>query len=237
MITLYAMRSPNVYKIAIMLEETGLPYRLQHVRLGAGDHLKPEMLALNPNGKLPIIVDSDGPDGQPITVFESGAILVYLAEKSGKLMGSNARSRFEVLQWLMVQVSGVGPMFGQHVHFTTYAPKEGNAYAQDRYRSQVYRQFDALQTRLAEQPFVAGPEYSIADIAIFPFVRSILRYGVTFEDRSDLARWFDEMSARSAVNRAIEALAEIDADDAATFRSLDQDSLDRLVDRGRYVRT
>jgi GST-like protein len=236
-ITLYAMRSPNVYKIAIMLEEIGLPYRLEHVRLGAGDHLKPEMLSRNPNGKLPIIEDDEGPDGRPITVFESGAILIYLAEKSGQLMGSDPRSRLEVLQWLMIQVSGIGPMFGQHVHFTTYAAQVGNEYALERYRSQVYRQLDVLQARLAQRPFIAGPDYSIVDIATFPFIRSILRYGVTFGDRGYLTRWFESVAGRPAVERAIAALSEIDAQDAATFRSLDQDSLDRLVDRGRYART
>lgn len=237
MITVYAMRSPNVHKVVIMLEETGLPYLLKHVHLDRGEHLSPEMLALNPNGKVPVIVDTDGPGGAPVTIFETGAILIYLAEKAGALFGSTALSGYEILQWLMVQVSGVGPMFGQHVHFTHYAPQEGNAYSRDRYRSQVIRQFETLDRRLGASRYVGGDDYSIADIAMFPYLRSIRSYKIDFGVHPHLLAWFDAMSERPAVHRANDALAEITAIDAAAFPAMSEEALDRIVNRGAFAKS
>lgn len=236
MITVYAMRSPNVFKVVIMLEEIGLPYALKHVRLDQGEHLTPEMLALNPNGKIPVIIDTDGPGHESITIFETGAILIYLAEKAGRLLGENDRARYELLQWLMVQISGVGPMFGQHVHFVNYAPQEGNEYSRKRYRSQVIRLLETIDKRLGETAYVGGPDYSIVDIAMFPYLRSIRTYGIEFDRFPKLQTWFDAISERPAVIRANEAMADIISADAASFPKMDKDALDRIVNRGRYAK-
>src|ERR1700726_4475292 len=172
MIDFYALTSPNVQKIHIMLEECALPYKEHFVDVWKGDQFKPEFLKLNPNGKIPVIVDHEGPGGRPYTVFESGAILVYLADKTGQFLAKDGPARYDALQWMMVQMTTVGPMFGQYVHFMRFAPK-GNDYSLNRYRTQVRRVLEVLEGRLAAVPFLGGQDYSIADIATFPWARNI----------------------------------------------------------------
>src|SRR5215467_5607382 len=162
MIDLYAMGSPNVVKIYIALEEMGLPYTVHPVDVFGEAQFKPEFLKLNPNAKVPVIVDHDGPGGTPYTLFESGAILLYLAEKTGQCLPKDTIARFDAIQWMMVQMTLVGPMFGQYVHFMRFAPKD-NHYALDRYRTQALRALEVLEKRLAAAPFLGGGSYSIAD--------------------------------------------------------------------------
>ena len=164
MIELHMWPTPNAHKVTMLLEETGLPYRTVEVNIGAGDQFKPAFLGISPNNKMPAIVDPDGPDGRPISVFESGANLLYLAEKTGRFLPADARGRYEVLQWLMFQMASVGPMLGQAHHFRDYAP-EKLPYAIDRYTNESRRIYRVVDTRLADRDYVAG-EYSIADMAI-----------------------------------------------------------------------
>ena len=172
MIDLYAMGSPNVVKIYIALEEMGLPYTVHPVDVFGEAQFDPEFLRLNPLAKVPVITDHDGPGGKPYTLFESGAILQYLAEKTGQFLPKDPIGRFDALQWMMVQMTLVGPMFGQFVHFMRFAPK-GNDYALDRYRTQARRALEALDTRLGVAPFLGGATYTIADIATFPCGRAM----------------------------------------------------------------
>ena len=172
MITLYGMTSPNVVKVIIALEELGLPHQLKTVDVFSGQQFEADFVKLNPNAKVPVIVDSEGPGGKPYTVFESGAILLYLAEKTGKLLPTEGAARYDIIQWLMVQLTGVGPMFGQFVHFFRFAP-QGNDYSVSRYRTQVKRVCEVLEGRLAAAPFLGGAEYSIADVATFPWARNL----------------------------------------------------------------
>jgi GST-like protein len=206
MIDLYTWPTPNGHKIHIMLEEIGMPYNVIAVDIGRGDQFKPEFLKISPNNKMPALVDPDGPDGKPISVFESGAILIYLAETSGKLMPKEPRGRYEVLQWLMFQMGGIGPMLGQAHHFNIYAP-EKIAYAIERYSNEAKRLYGVLDRRLADREFVAG-NYSIADIAIWPWLRSWERQGVNLPDYPNVQRWFDQIAARPAVQRGIKVLAD-----------------------------
>jgi GST-like protein len=231
MIDLYALTSPNVQKIFIALEELELPYNTKLVDVWKGDQFSPEFLKINPNGKVPAIVDHDGPGGKPYTVVESGAILLYLADKTGKFLPKDTRKRFDVIQWMMIQMTGVGPMFGQWTHFKLMAPK-GNDYSVSRYATEVKRLFELLEKRLGEVPYLGGDEYSIADIATFPWTRNHDAQGVTWEDNPNLARWFNAISARPAVKRALEKVGKITSNrDAAT-----DDQKDRLFGRGRYAR-
>src|SRR5437879_1000957 len=171
-IDLYAMGSPNVVKIYIALEEMGLPYTVHPVDVFGEAQFSPEFLRLNPNAKVPVIVDREAAGGQPYTVFESGAILVYLADKTGRFLAKDGAARYDALQWMMVQMTTVGPMFGQYVHFMRFAPK-GNDYSLNRYRTQVRRVLEVLEGRLAAVPFLGGQSYSIADIATFPWARHV----------------------------------------------------------------
>jgi GST-like protein len=231
MIDLYALTSPNVQKIFIALEELELPYNTKLVDVWKGDQFSPEFLKINPNGKVPAIVDHDGPGGKPYTVVESGAILLYLADKTGKFLPKDTRKRFDVIQWMMIQMTGVGPMFGQWTHFKLMAPK-GNDYSVSRYATEVKRLFELLEKRLGEVPYLGGDEYSIADIATFPWTRNHDAQGVKWEDNPNLARWFNAISARPAVKRALEKVGKITSNrDAAT-----DDQKDRLFGRGRYAR-
>jgi GSH-dependent disulfide-bond oxidoreductase len=231
MIDLYALTSPNVQKIFIALEELELPYNTKLVDVWKGDQFSPEFLKINPNGKVPAIVDHDGPGGKPYTVIESGAILLYLADKTGKFLPKDTRKRFDVIQWMMVQMTGVGPMFGQWTHFKLMAPK-GNDYSFSRYTTEMKRLFDLLEKRLGEVPYLGGDEYSIADIATFPWTRNHDAQGVKWEDNPNLARWFNAISARPAVKRALEKVGKITSNrDTAT-----DDQKDRLFGRGRYAR-
>ena len=208
MIQVYSWPTPNGHKVHIMLEECGLSYRAIPIDIGAGDQFKPDFLQISPNNKIPAIVDPDGPGGQPISLFESGAVLLYLASKTGQFLPTGTRERFEVLQWLMFQMGGVGPMLGQAHHFRIYAP-EKIAYAHDRYTNEAKRLYSVMNTRLAQSKYIGGAEYSIADMAIFPWVRSWKNQGIDWVDYPNLRKWFDEIAARPAVMRGVEVLAHL----------------------------
>ena len=206
MIEVYSWATPNGHKVHIMLEECGLAYRVVPVDIGAGDQFKPEFLAISPNNKIPAIVDPDGPDGRPISLFESGAILLYLASKTGRFLPTDTRGRFTTLEWLMFQMGGVGPMLGQAHHFRIYAPEKID-YAVNRYTNEAKRLYGVMNKRLAQSKYIAGPEYTIADIAIFPWLRSWKNQGIAWDDYPHLKGWFDEIAARPAVQRGVEVLA------------------------------
>jgi GST-like protein len=206
MIDLYTWPTPNGHKIHIMLEETGLPYTVHPVDIGAGDQFKPDFLRISPNNKMPAIVDQDGPDGKPYSLFESGAILLYLAEKTGRFMPKDVRGRFDVTQWLMFQMGGVGPMLGQAHHFRNYAPEKLD-YAINRYTNEARRLYGVIDTRLQGRDFLAG-DYSIADMAVFPWLRNYEGQGQKLEDTPNLKRWFETIAARPAVKRGVEVLAD-----------------------------
>jgi GST-like protein len=201
MIDLYFWTTPNGHKITIFLEETGLPYRIVPVNISKGEQFRPEFLAISPNNRMPAIVDHDPKDGgAPISVFESGAILVYLAEKSGKYLPNDVRGRSTVLAWLFWQMGGLGPMAGQNHHFSQYAA-EKIPYAIERYVKETNRLYGVLDRRLADRQFVAD-QYSIADMAIYPWVVPYERQGQKLEDFPHLRRWFEAMRDRAAVKRA-----------------------------------
>jgi GST-like protein len=206
-IDLWTWPTPNGQKVHIAVEELGLPYTIIPVNIGKGDQFKPEFLALNPNNRIPVIVDNDGPGGR-FVLFESGAILIYLAEKVGKLIPSDPAARYTCLQWLMFQMGGVGPMFGQLNHFATFAP-EKIPYAIDRYQTEVVRLVRVLEKRLSQADYLAGRDYSIADIATFTWVRSAARRNfLKLEETPSVARWLETISARPAVGRGLAILAE-----------------------------
>ncbi len=205
-IEVYSWATPNGHKVHIMLEECGLPYRVIPVDIGAGDQFKPEFLRISPNNKIPAINDPDGPDGAPMTMFESGAILLYLASKTGQFLPTGTRARFEVLEWLMFQIGGVGPMLGQAHHFRIYAP-EKIEYAVNRYTNEARRLYGVMNTRLAKSKYIAGPQYTIADMSIFPWLRSWKNQGIEWVDYPHLKGWFDEIAARPAVMRGVEVLS------------------------------
>ena len=201
MIDLYYWPTPNGHKITIFLEEAGLEYKIHRVNIGTGEQFKPEFLAISPNNRMPAIVDhAPAGDGAPISVFESGAILLYLAEKVGKFIPADIRGRVEVLQWLNWQMGGLGPMAGQNGHFNVYAP-EKVPYAIERYTKETNRLYGVLNKRLAERDFVAG-EYSIADMASYPWIVPYENHKQKLEDFPHLHRWFKSMKARPAVERA-----------------------------------
>jgi len=207
-IDVYSWPTPNGHKVHILLEETGLPYRVHPVNIGQGDQFSDEFLAISPNNKIPAITDPDGPDGQPISLFESGAILVYLAGKTGKFLPEGDRARYEVLQWLMFQMGGVGPMLGQAHHFRMYAP-EKIGYAIDRYTNEAKRLYGVIDKRLSKSAFIAGDAYTIADIAIFPWLRSWENQGIVLAEYPHLKAWFDGIAARPAVQRGVKVLADL----------------------------
>jgi GSH-dependent disulfide-bond oxidoreductase len=207
MIDLYSWPTPNGHKIHIMLEECELPYRVVPVDIGAGDQFKPEFLAISPNNKIPAIVDTDGPDGKPIALFESGAILIYLASKTGRFLGDTERDKFSTLQWLMFQMGGFGPMLGQAHHFRIYAPEKID-YAINRYTNEAKRLYGVIDKRLADSAYLAGNEYTIADIATFPWARSWNNQGIDWSDYPHAKRWFDLISQRPAVQRGVQVLAD-----------------------------
>lgn len=203
----YSWPTPNGHKVHIMLEECGLPYRAHAVDIGAGDQFGPEFLAISPNNKVPALVDPQGPDGEPISLFESGAILLYLASKTGRFLPTSTRGRYEVLQWLMFQMGGVGPMLGQAHHFRIYAPEKID-YAVDRYTNEARRLYGVMNRQIARHRYIAGDDYSIADIAIFPWLRGWKNQGIDWSDFPHLKGWFDEIAARPAVMRGVEVLAD-----------------------------
>lgn len=201
MIELHYVRTSNGLKVAIMLEEIGLDYRVIDYDIFAGDHLAPAFKRINPNHRLPVIVDSDPGDGRALPVFETGAILIYLAEKSGRFLANDRRQRMATLQWLAWQISGLGPMLGQGYHFARYAP-EGQQYGIDRYTREARRLLGVLDRRLAGQAFVAG-DYSIADIACWPWVQNIANLDIGIAEFPAIGRWSEEIRARPAVQRAV----------------------------------
>jgi GSH-dependent disulfide-bond oxidoreductase len=207
-IDVFSWPTPNGHKVHIMLEECGLPWRAIPVNIGAGDQFKPEFLAISPNNKIPAITDPAGPDGKPISLFESGAILVYLAAKTGKFLPRDDRAKYEVLQWLMFQMGGVGPMLGQAHHFRMYAPEQIE-YAVNRYSNEAKRLYGVIDRRLSQSRFLGGTEYSIADIATFPWLRSWQNQGIVLADYPHLKQWFDQIADRPAVQRGVKVMAEL----------------------------
>ncbi|MEQ8971050.1 MAG: glutathione S-transferase N-terminal domain-containing protein [Coleofasciculus sp. C1-SOL-03] len=205
-IDLYYWATPNGWKISIMLEETETPYNLIPVDITAGDQFKPDFLAISPNNKMPAIVDPQGFEGQPLSLFESGAILLYLADKTGQFIPKQPRDRYAVIQWLMFQMGGVGPMLGQAHHFRQYAP-EKIPYAINRYTNEATRLYRVLDKQLSQVEYVAG-EYSIADIAIFPWIISHEKQGQNLADYPHLQRWFEAINQRPAVQRGLALLSE-----------------------------
>jgi len=202
----YSWATPNGHKVHIMLEECGLPYSVHAVDIGAGDQFKPEFLKISPNNKIPAIVDPHGPDGKPISLFESGAILIYLAGKTGTLLPTDTRGKYLALQWLMFQMGSIGPMLGQAHHFRLYAPEKID-YAINRYTNEAKRLYGVMDRRLREAEFFAG-DYSIADIAIFPWTRSHANQGVDLADYPNFLRWYRVVEARPAVQRGVQVLAD-----------------------------
>lgn len=207
MIDVYTWATPNGHKVHIMLEECGLEYKVHPINIGAGDQFGEAFLKISPNNKIPAIVDSDGPDGKPISLFESGAILLYLAGKTGKYLPEDVRGKYDALQWLMFQMGGVGPMLGQAHHFRIYAP-EKIEYAVNRYTNEAKRLYGVIDKQLSTHPWLAGDSYSIADMATFPWLRSWQNQGVELDDYPNLKRWFNEIAERPAVKRAVEVLAK-----------------------------
>ncbi|MGE0765663.1 MAG: glutathione S-transferase family protein [Hyphomicrobiaceae bacterium] len=235
MITLYGMASPNVVKVFLALEELELPWQLEVVDVFAGKQFEPAYLKLNPNAKVPVLVDTDGPGGKTITVFESGAILIYLAEKTGKLLPKDGAARYEALQWLMVQLTGQGPMSGQLVHFVRFAPP-GNDYALARYRTQVRTVYRAMDQRLATSRWLTGDDFGITDIAFYPWSRTAAMMSFLGEEKEKLVNldaWMERMAARPAVARANARQDEVRARTTA-FDKTDADTLDRFLQRGRW---
>lgn len=206
MIRLFSWPTPNGQKIHIALEELGLAYELLPVNIGKGEQFRPEFLAVNPNHRIPAIVDTEGPEG-PLALFESGAILIYLADKTGKLLARDGAVRAVTLQWLMFQMSAIGPMFGQHGHFADYAP-EKIPYAIERYSNEIGRLLRVLDKRLGEAPWLAGQEYSIADIATFPWTRTAKNRGIDMTTLPNVSRWHAAIEARPAVQRGLQVLAD-----------------------------
>ena len=208
MIDLYTWPTPNGQKVHIMLEECGLPYAVHAVDIGAGEQFDPQFLKISPNNKIPAIVDSEGPDGKPMSLFESGAILVYLAGKTGKFLPRTTRGRYETLQWLMFQMGGLGPMLGQSHFFRVYAPHKID-YAIERYTNEARRLYGVLDRQLERTgAYVAGREYTIADMACWPWTRSHENQGVDLAEFKQVKRWHDSVGARPAVQRALTILAD-----------------------------
>ncbi|MGG1944369.1 glutathione binding-like protein [Trinickia sp. NRRL B-1857] len=206
MIDVYSWATPNGHKVHIMLEETGLEYRAHPIDIGAGDQFQEQFLAISPNNKIPAIVDADGPGGQPLSLFESGAILIYLAEKTGKFLPTDPVSRYATLQWLMFQMGGLGPMLGQAHHFRIYAPAQIE-YAVNRYTNEAKRLYGVMDKQLGKSAYLAGEEYTIADIAAFPWTRSWQNQGIDLADYPNVKRWHEAIAARPAVQRGVEVLA------------------------------
>lgn len=235
MIKLYGSGSPNVFKVLFMLGETGLDFELERVNVVAQEQFAPEFVALNPNAKVPVIVDEDGPGGRPHTVFESGAILIYLAEKTGRFLSQDAAARSETLQWLMWQMASLGPQFGQALHFKYIAPP-GNDYARRRYLTEARRLYGVLDARLARKPFVGGDEFTIADIAIYPWAGKYFKtLGIDAAEFPHVAAWAQRIEARPGLQKVNDLATRLFKDGLAAQKEADADSLDRFFGRGRYA--
>ncbi len=212
MLKVYSWPTPNGHKVHIMLEECGLclgrDWEAIPVNIGVGDQFRPEFLAISPNNKIPALVDPEGPDGKPMALFESGAILLYLAAKTGRFLPKSDRLKFQVLQWLMFQMGSVGPMIGQAHHFRQYAPEKID-YAINRYTNETRRLYGVMNRQLALSKFIACNQYTVADIAIFPWLRNWQNHGIDWADYPHLKTWFDVIAARSAVQRGVKVLADL----------------------------
>ncbi|MPY71239.1 MAG: glutathione S-transferase family protein [Alphaproteobacteria bacterium] len=207
MIVLHAWPTPNAHKVSIMLEECALPYRVQVVDITAGDQFKPEFLKIGPNNRMPAILDEDGPEGAPVSVFESGAILVYLAEKTGRFLPASGAARYAALEWLMFQMANLGPVCGNAHHFRDAAP-ERVPYAIQRFTDEAARLYGVMDRRLAGAPYLAGDDYSIADMACWPWVRVHRYHGQDWAPFPHVKAWFDRIAARDAVQRGMALLAD-----------------------------
>ena len=207
MIIVYSWPTPNGHKVHIMLEECGLPYQVAPVDIGSGEQFAPEFLQISPNNKIPALVDTEGPDGKPISLFESGAIMLYLAGKTGKYLGNTEREKYMTLEWLMFQMAGFGPMLGQANHFRNYAPVQ-IPYAIERYTNEAKRLYGVINRQLSRSRFLAGDEYTIADMATFAWARSWQNHGIEWTNFPHARRWFDTIDARPAVQRGVRVLAE-----------------------------
>ena len=230
MIDIYSWPTPNGHKVHIMLEETGLAYRVHGINIRTGDQFKPEFLKISPNNRIPAIVDHDGPNGKPISLFESGAILIYLAGKTGRFLPLDLHQRYAALEWLMWQMGGIGPMFGQANHFRAYSV-EKIAYAIERYTNEANRLTHVMDKRLATTPYLAGDEYSVADIAVFPWMRNADKRGINMPDYPHVERWFNAINARPAVARALQVLSEVN-----TTVPHDEKSRDILFGKTQFQR-
>lgn len=235
MITLYGMGSPNVVKVYIALEELGLAYDVQPVDVFTGKQFDDAFLKLNPLAKVPVIVDSEGPGGKPYTAFESGAILLYLAEKTGKLLPADTAGKYDAIQWMMVQMTTLGPMFGQLVHFVRFAPP-GNEYARSRYATQVHRVLETIEQRLGSAAYLGGAEYGIADIATYPWARNIpaLLGADAAAKFPNVMRWVATIDARPAVQAALAKVEDVRGK-TTPFDKADADKLDKMFGRGQYA--
>ncbi len=235
MIDLYGMGSPNVVRVYVALEELGMSYQVKPIDVFKGQQFDAEFRKLNPLAKVPVIVDSEGPGGKPYTVAESAAILLYLADKSGKLLPGDKAARFDAIQWTVTGVTTLGPMFGQFVHFMRFAPK-GNDYSLSRYRTQVHRAFEAAEEQLGQQPWLGGSEFSIADITWFPWARNIAAMLGADEAKQypKVAAWVEKITARPAV---VKALAKVDAvrNQTTAFDKAEPKVLDKMFGRGEFA--
>ena len=207
MIDVYSWATPNGHKVHIMLEECGLPYAAHAVDISAGEQFSPDFLAISPNNRIPAITDPDGPDGEPISLFESGAILLYLAGKTGRFLPRSTRGKYQALQWLMFQMASVGPMLGQTHHFRAYAPEKVE-YAIKRFSNEAKRLYGVMDKQLATNDYIAGKEYTIADMAVWPWLRSHERQGIDIGEFPNVKAWFEAIGNRPAVQRGITVLAD-----------------------------
>ncbi|MDP2264176.1 MAG: glutathione binding-like protein [Hydrogenophaga sp.] len=211
MIDVYSWPTPNGHKVHIMLEECGLrlgrDWQVHAINIGQGDQFQPDFLKISPNNKIPALVDPTGPDGKPISLFESGAILLYLAAKTGKFLPRSDRAKFKTLEWLMFQMGGVGPMLGQAHHFRLYAPEQIE-YAVNRYTNEARRLYSVMDRQLQTHRFISGAQYTVADIAIFPWIRRWANQGIDWADHPHLKAWFDRIAERPAVQRGVAVLAD-----------------------------
>ena len=229
MIDVYTWPTPNGHKVHIALEELELPYEVHPVNIGRGEQFETAFLEKSPNNKIPAIVDRDGPGGRPMSLFESGAILIYLAEKTGRLLPADPRGRYETLAWLMFQMGSVGPMLGQAHHFRQYAP-ETIDYAVDRYTNEAARLYRVIDHRLDGRAWLAGDAYSIADIAVFPWLRPHKRQGQDLADYPNLAGWMDRIAGRPAVARGLEVLSD------QAHRKMDDAAKETLFGKGQWAK-
>jgi GST-like protein len=229
MIDVYSWATPNGHKVHIMLEECGLPYAAHAVDISAGEQFSPEFLAISPNNRIPAITDPDGPDGEPISLFESGAILLYLAGKTGRFLPRSTRGKYQALQWLMFQMAGVGPMLGQTHHFRAYAPEKVE-YAINRFSNEARRLYGVMDKQLATSDYIAGKEYTIADMAVWPWLRSHERQGIDLGEFPNVKAWFEAIGNRPAVQRGITVLAD------RRKPELDQAARENLFGKTQYTR-